>query len=86
MSRDALLYVADVVAAGAAILRYVDGVTFEAYAANDAKRGWRSHGRPLILLISTRSSRTRLRWVSARTIKETFSPPLDYRYVYMAEE
>jgi len=26
------------------------------------------------------------RWVSARTIKETFSPPRDYRYAYMAEE
>ena len=27
-----------------------------------------------------------LRWVSARTIKETFEPPTDYRYPYMAEE
>ena len=27
-----------------------------------------------------------LRWVSARTIKETFSPPRDYRYGYMSEE
>ena len=27
-----------------------------------------------------------LRWVSARTIKETFSPPRDYKYGYMAEE
>ena len=27
-----------------------------------------------------------LRWVSARTIKETFSPPRDHRYPYMAEE
>ena len=27
-----------------------------------------------------------LRWVSARTIKETFSPPHDYRYPYMSEE
>ncbi|HXH24170.1 MAG TPA: L-glutamate gamma-semialdehyde dehydrogenase, partial [Vicinamibacterales bacterium] len=27
-----------------------------------------------------------LRWVSARAIKETFSPPRDYRYPYMAEE
>jgi 1-pyrroline-5-carboxylate dehydrogenase len=27
-----------------------------------------------------------LRWVSARTIKETFSPPREYRYGYMAEE
>jgi 1-pyrroline-5-carboxylate dehydrogenase len=26
------------------------------------------------------------RWVSARTIKETYSPPLDYRYPYMSEE
>jgi 1-pyrroline-5-carboxylate dehydrogenase len=26
------------------------------------------------------------RWVSARTIKETFSPPRDYKYPYMAEE
>jgi 1-pyrroline-5-carboxylate dehydrogenase len=27
-----------------------------------------------------------MRWVSARTIKETFSPPHDWRYPYMAEE
>ena len=27
-----------------------------------------------------------LRWVSARTIKETFSPPRDYKYGYMSEE
>jgi 1-pyrroline-5-carboxylate dehydrogenase len=27
-----------------------------------------------------------VRWVSARTIKETFSPPRDYRYPYMNEE
>ena len=27
-----------------------------------------------------------LRWVSARTIKETFSPPRDHTYPYMAEE
>jgi 1-pyrroline-5-carboxylate dehydrogenase len=27
-----------------------------------------------------------VRWVSARTIKETFSPPRDYRYAYMTEE
>ncbi|HEX2721361.1 MAG TPA: L-glutamate gamma-semialdehyde dehydrogenase [Gemmatimonadaceae bacterium] len=26
------------------------------------------------------------RWVSARNIKETFSPPLDHRYPFMAEE
>src|SRR6185295_16342804 len=26
------------------------------------------------------------RWVSPRTIKETFSPPKDYRYPFMAEE
>ncbi len=26
-----------------------------------------------------------LRWVSARTIKETFAPPKDYRYPFMAE-
>ena len=38
MSRDALLYVADIVAAGEAILRYTDGVTAEAFAANDEKR------------------------------------------------
>ena len=38
MSRDARLYVADVVAAGDSILRYIDGVTFEAFAANDEKR------------------------------------------------
>jgi len=27
-----------------------------------------------------------VRWVSPRAIKETFSPPLDYRYPYMTEE
>ncbi len=27
-----------------------------------------------------------VRWVSPRTIKETFSPPIDYRYPFMAEE
>jgi 1-pyrroline-5-carboxylate dehydrogenase len=27
-----------------------------------------------------------VRWVSARTIKETFAPPRDYKYPYMAEE
>jgi 1-pyrroline-5-carboxylate dehydrogenase len=27
-----------------------------------------------------------VRWVSARTIKETFVPPRDYRYPYMADE
>ena len=27
-----------------------------------------------------------VRWVSARTVKETFSPPTDYRYPFMAEE
>jgi len=27
-----------------------------------------------------------VRWISPRTIKETFSPPTDYRYPFMAEE
>ena len=27
-----------------------------------------------------------LRWVSARTVKETFSPPRDHKYPYMSEE
>jgi 1-pyrroline-5-carboxylate dehydrogenase len=27
-----------------------------------------------------------LRWISARTIKETFSPPIEYRYPFMFEE
>jgi 1-pyrroline-5-carboxylate dehydrogenase len=27
-----------------------------------------------------------VRWVSARAIKETFNPPRDYRYPFMAEE
>jgi 1-pyrroline-5-carboxylate dehydrogenase len=27
-----------------------------------------------------------VRWVSARSIKETFSPPVDYKYPFMAEE
>jgi 1-pyrroline-5-carboxylate dehydrogenase len=26
-----------------------------------------------------------VRWISARAIKETFSPPRDYRYPYMSE-
>ncbi len=38
MSRDAQLYIADVVAAGEAILRYTDDVTFQVFAANDEKR------------------------------------------------
>jgi len=27
-----------------------------------------------------------LRWTSARAIKETFAPPTDWRYPFMAEE
>jgi 1-pyrroline-5-carboxylate dehydrogenase len=27
-----------------------------------------------------------VRWVSARTIKETFAPPRDYRYPFMTEK
>jgi 1-pyrroline-5-carboxylate dehydrogenase len=27
-----------------------------------------------------------VRWVSARTVKETFSPSRDYKYPFMAEE
>jgi 1-pyrroline-5-carboxylate dehydrogenase len=27
-----------------------------------------------------------VRWVSARTVKETFVPPTDYKYPFMAEE
>ena len=27
-----------------------------------------------------------VRWASARTVKETFAPPRDYRYPFMAEE
>ncbi|HEY5220469.1 MAG TPA: aldehyde dehydrogenase family protein, partial [Gemmatimonadaceae bacterium] len=27
-----------------------------------------------------------VRWVSARAVKETFSPPLDYKYPFMGEE
>jgi len=26
-----------------------------------------------------------MRWVSVRTVKETFCPPTDYRYPYMGE-
>src|SRR5204863_4361709 len=26
------------------------------------------------------------RWLSARTIKETFNPPIDYRYPFMSEQ
>ncbi len=32
------------------------------------------------------SSMNLLRWISARTIKETFVPPTDYRYPFLAEE
>jgi 1-pyrroline-5-carboxylate dehydrogenase len=32
------------------------------------------------------SSMNLLRWVSARTIKETYSPPVDHRYPFMDEE
>ena len=38
MSRDALPYVADIVAAREAIRRFTGGVTFEAFAANREKR------------------------------------------------
>jgi uncharacterized protein with HEPN domain len=38
VSRDALLYVADVVAAGEMISRYTDGMTLEAFIADDDKR------------------------------------------------
>ena len=38
MSRDSLLDVADIVAAGDAVLRFTLGVTCEAFAANDEKR------------------------------------------------
>ena len=38
MSRDQLLYVADMISAGEAVLRYIDRVTFEAFAGNDEKR------------------------------------------------
>jgi 1-pyrroline-5-carboxylate dehydrogenase len=27
-----------------------------------------------------------LRWISARTIKENFVPPTDYRYPFMSEQ
>jgi 1-pyrroline-5-carboxylate dehydrogenase len=27
-----------------------------------------------------------VRWISARAVKETFSPPTDYKYPFMAEE
>jgi 1-pyrroline-5-carboxylate dehydrogenase len=27
-----------------------------------------------------------VRWVSARTVKETFTPPRDYKYPFMGEE
>jgi hypothetical protein len=37
VSRDPLLYVADIVAAGEASLRYTEGVTFDAFASNDEK-------------------------------------------------
>lgn len=42
MSRDPLLYVADIVAAGEAILRYTDGVSFDTFTSNDEKPGERA--------------------------------------------
>lgn len=38
MSRDHLLYIADIVEACTAVMRYMDGVTFEAFSTNDEKR------------------------------------------------
>ncbi len=38
MSRDQLLYVADRVSAGEAVLRYTDGIAFEVFVGNDEKR------------------------------------------------
>ena len=38
MSRDQLLYVADMVSAGEAVLRYTDGIAFEVFVGNDEKR------------------------------------------------
>ena len=38
MSRDVLLYVADILSAGEAILRYTDGIAYAAFAGNDEKR------------------------------------------------
>ena len=35
MSRDQLLYVADMVSAGEAVLRYTDGIAFEVFVGND---------------------------------------------------
>ena len=32
------------------------------------------------------SSLNLLRWVSVRTVKETYEPPTDYRYPFMEEE
>jgi hypothetical protein len=38
VSRDQLLYVADMVSAGEAVLRYTDGVPFEVFVASDEER------------------------------------------------
>lgn len=38
MSRDVSLYVEDMISAGEAVLRYIDGVSSDAFAANDEKR------------------------------------------------
>jgi uncharacterized protein with HEPN domain len=38
VSRDPRLYVADIVAAGDAVLRYIADVSFDAFAADDEKR------------------------------------------------
>jgi hypothetical protein len=38
VSRDAQLYIGDVVAAGEAILRYTDEVAFQVFVDNDEKR------------------------------------------------
>ena len=68
MSRDALLYVADVVAAGEAILRYTDGVTFEAFAAGKPKKGALIACMRKLLVILNAMLRDRRPWQTAEAI------------------
>lgn len=63
MSRDQLLYVADMVAAGEAILRYIGGVTPEAFAANDEKR---SAVERQLFVIGEAAARMSPEWKDAR--------------------
>ena len=65
MLRDHLLYVADMVSAGEAVLRYIDGVTFEAFADNDEKR---AAGERQLFVIGEAAARMSPEWKDARPL------------------